>query len=108
MEEEKKGQEENAEESSQESWFSSWSGLSAMFDSQKSKKREFSDDDEEEDKWWSSFCSKQRNESKSESLLSTQASTSSQSLQATNIPTQTFLELDNTKNLNSFNYFIEK
>ena len=79
MEEEKKGQEENAEESSQESWFSSWSGLSAMFDSQKSKKREYSDDEEEEDKWWSSFCSKQRNESKSESesFLSTQASTSS-------------------------------
>ena len=78
----------------------------------KVKKREFSDDNEEEDfilvEWWNSFCSKQRNESKSESLLSTQASTSSQSSQATNIPTQTFLELDNTKNLNSFNYFIEK
>ena len=39
MEEEKKSQEENAEESSQGSWFSSWSGLSAMFDSQKSKKK---------------------------------------------------------------------
>ena len=40
MEEEKKSQEENAEESSQESWFSSWSGLSTMFDSQKSQKKE--------------------------------------------------------------------
>ena len=97
IEEEKEGQEENAEESSQESWFSSWNGLSTTFDSAKSKQREFSDDDEEEDKWWSSFCSKQRNESKSESFFSTQVSASSQSWQATNIPTQTSADMDDNK-----------
>ena len=97
IEEEKEGQEENAEESIQESWFSLWSGLSTTFDSPKSKKKEFSDDDEEENKWWSSFCSKQRNESKSEPFFSTQTSASSQSSQATNIPTQTSVNMDDNK-----------
>ena len=100
-------------------------------DSPKSKKRKFSDDYEEENKWWSSFCSKQRNKGNSESFFSTRASASSQSLQATNLPTQTsvdmddnkkdddmmikmtarwsyLLELENTKNLNCFNHFKEK
>ena len=85
------GNSENSQENDN-SWFSSWSALSTTFDSPKSKKGEFSNDDEEEDKWWSSFCSKERNESKSESFFSTQPSSSSQSTQATNIPTQTCVD----------------
>ena len=75
------------------------------------------------------FVANKETKGKSESFFSTQASASSQSLQATNIPTQTsvdmddnkkddddeddskvefFLELENTKKLNSLNYFIEK
>ena len=73
--------------------------LSTTFDSPKTKKREFSDVDEEEDQWWSSFCSKERNKSKSksESLFSSQASTS---YQATNIPTQTCVDKDDNKDNN--------
>ena len=96
---ESKIEEENKESSqgSGSSWFSSWSVLSTTFDWPKSKKREFGTGDEEEDKWWSSFCSKERNESKSESFFSTQVSSSSQSSQATNIPTQTFVDKDGNK-----------
>ena len=75
------------------------------------------------------FVANKETKGKSESFFSTQASALSQSLHATNIPTQTsvdmddnkkddddeddskvefFLELENTKNLNSLNYFIEK
>ena len=93
---ESKIEEENKESSqgSDSSWFSSWSVLSTTFDWPKSKKRGFGAGDEEEDKWWSSFCSKERNESKSESFFSTQVSSSTQSSQATNIPTQTFVDKD--------------
>ena len=87
---------ENSQESDN-SWFSSWSGLSTTFDLPKGKKREFSDDDEEENKWWSSFCSKVINESKSESFFSTQPGSSSQSTQATNMPTQTCIDKDDNK-----------
>ena len=79
------GNNENSQESDN-SWFSSWSSLSTTFDSPKGKKREFSDDDKEEDKWLSSFCSKERNES-----------SSNQSTQATNVPTQTCVDKDGNK-----------
>ena len=62
------GNNENSQESDN-SWFSSWSGLSTTFDSPKGKRRKFCNDDEEEDKWWSSFCGKERNGSKSESVF---------------------------------------
>ena len=88
----------------------------------KGENRKFSNGDEEEDKWWSAFCSKERNESKSESVFSTQPS---QATQATNIPIQIcvdrddnksdddeddskvefFLKVGKHKNLNSFNCF---
>ena len=93
-----KGNNENSQESDN-SWFSSWSGLSTTFDLPKGKKREFSNDDEEEEKW-SSFCSKEKNESKSESFFSTQVSSSSQSTQATNIPIQTCVYKDDNKDDN--------
>ena len=67
-------------------------------------KREFSNDNDEEDKWWGSFCSKERNESKSksESFFSTQASSSSQASSLSqsffsseaSIPTQTCVDKD--------------
>ena len=93
-----KGNNENSQESDN-SWFSSWSGLSTTFDLPKGKKREFSNGDEEEEKW-SSFCSKEKNESKSESFFSTQVSSSSQSTQATNIPIQTCVYKDDNKDDN--------
>ena len=90
------GNNENSQESDN-SWFSSWSDLSTTFDLPKGENRKFSNGDEEEDKWWSAFCSKERNESKSESVFSTQPSSSSQSTQATNIPTQTCVDKDDNK-----------
>ena len=42
-------------QSSQSRWWSSWSGLSSQFSSQK---RELSDDEDDDDeKWWQLFCS---------------------------------------------------
>ena len=69
--------EEEAEKESskgnQDRWFSSWSGLSTTYSSP--KKRDLSDDEDEEgEKWWSSFCIQ---ETKSELVFSTQASSSS-------------------------------
>ena len=87
------GNNENSQESDN-SWFSSWSDLSTTFDLPKGENRKFSNGDEEEDKWWSAFCSKERNESKSESVFSTQPS---QATQATNIPIQICVDRDDNK-----------
>ena len=59
-------------QSTQDSWWSSWSGLSQPFSSQKGKKRDLSNDKQEQ--WWESFST----ESTKKDESSQYASSSSQ------------------------------